>query len=93
MVRCLSGQTLSSGDTLTKTDFLAAVTHAETQDTSDSVNINLTPENAMLVANHFFGEDEVLTYSDFMNEVAMVTQEMATTGRMDKGGGGQSRTH
>lgn len=93
LVRCLSGKTLSSGDTLTKSDFTAAVTHAETQDMSDSVNINLTPENAALVADHFFRDSDVLTYSEFMNEVAVVTQDMATTGRVDKGGGGQSRTH
>ena len=57
------------------------------------VSLNLTPENAALVADHFFRDSDVLTYSEFMNEVAVVTQEMSTTGRVDKGGGGQSRTH
>eukprot|EP00937_MAST-01D_sp_MAST-1D-sp2_P000804 g804.t1 len=85
MVSQLSGSDRSAGDTFTRQAFLDAITVAETAATSDSANINLTPKMAAYVANHFFKDRDELVYSDFLAEVAQISEATAVQRRSSVG--------
>ena len=74
-----TGAESSQGTTLTRENFIRGISYAESSDASDTANINLTPAEAAIVANHFFSEGDEISYADFLNEVMQCQMAQAAS--------------
>jgi len=89
----MSGSARAEGSMMNRDDFQRAIQHAETSDSAESANINLTPAHAKFVVDHFFKDGlEEISYSNFLAEVTRLSVEAGTRGRGGQVGAGQLGT-
>ena len=83
LVKQLSGAGAATreGDTITRGNFIAAVTYAKDQSEAGTLNLNFTETQANDVADYFFTDAEgkpcaEITYDAFLKEVGMCSEAM-----------------